>query len=229
MSWNPRNTLFDEVVYRNLLNKTVPLIDHFSHGGRSRVCLDVGCSSGEYTVMYAQYFDLVHAFDPRETIDNNPYVNWENVAFHPVGVSNRSYETEFYDLLTCEGLSSFNLETLLQQAEAMRVPANETDIHFTTKQLVSIDSLEIADVDFVKIDVEGGGHDALIGAAQTITEYRPTVQIESDKHDLEDITEFLQNRKYTMVKNTEIVFDRKLRELAPIAIDTVFMPEERLQ
>lgn len=229
MSWSPRNTLFDEVIYRNLLNKTVPLIEHFSRGGQPRVCLDVGCASGEYTVMYAQYFDLVHAFDPRETIDNNPFVDWEKVAFHPVGVSNRSYETSFYNLLTCEGLSSFNLDTLLQQARAMRVSAYDNDIHCTTKQLISIDSLEITDVDFVKIDIEVGGHDALVGAVQTITENRPTIQIESNKDDLEDITEFLKNRKYTMVKNTETVFDRKLRELALLSIDTVFIPNERLQ
>jgi FkbM family methyltransferase len=227
MSWSPRNTLFDDVSYRNILNKTVPLIEHFSHAGQGRVCLDIGCSMGEYTAMYAQYFDRVHAFDPRETIDHNPHIDWEVVAFHPVGVGDREVKKEFYDLLDCEGLSSFDLDSLKTQAKALGVTHDAESIQISTKQLITIDSLELEEVDFIKVDVEYGGQAVLVGAVQTITEWRPTVQVESHGQDLDDIRQFMQDRKYTMTKNKELVFDRKDRGLRAINMDAIFIPEER--
>jgi hypothetical protein len=64
---------------------------------------------------------------------------------------------------------------------------------------VSIDSLNLARVDLIKIDVEGMEMDALNGAAQCIGKLRPILLIETIKSDKSAIAAWLDNLGYTVL------------------------------
>jgi FkbM family methyltransferase len=64
---------------------------------------------------------------------------------------------------------------------------------------VSLDSLNLARVDLIKIDVEGMEIDALNGAAQCIGKLRPILLIETIKSDKSAIAAWLDNLGYTVL------------------------------
>ena len=55
------------------------------------------------------------------------------------------------------------------------IPTNS--INYTI-ETITIDELEISDVDFIKIDVEGVELDVLKGSVNTINKYKPLLQVE---------------------------------------------------
>ena len=64
---------------------------------------------------------------------------------------------------------------------------------------VSLDSLNLARVDLIKIDVEGMEMDALDGAAQCIGKLHPILLIETIKSDKSAIAAWLDNLGYTVL------------------------------
>lgn len=62
--------------------------------------------------------------------------------------------------------------------------------------LVSIDSLNLKRLDFIKIDVEGMEEDVLAGAESSIKKYQPIMMIETIKSNKSQIENFLQKNGY---------------------------------
>jgi len=65
-------------------------------------------------------------------------------------------------------------------------------------QGITIDSLKLARIDFIKIDVEGMETEVLGGAAQSIAKYKPVLLIETIKIDARVLREWLMARDYTV-------------------------------
>lgn len=63
---------------------------------------------------------------------------------------------------------------------------------------IAFDSLELARLDLIKIDVEGMEEEVLAGAAQTLSEKRPILHIEWIKSSKERISEILQRLDYAI-------------------------------
>jgi len=55
------------------------------------------------------------------------------------------------------------------------------DCEYTTRA-VTVDSLNLRDVDFIKMDLEGWEYPALIGAEQTLMQCRPVLMLEYEKN-----------------------------------------------
>jgi FkbM family methyltransferase len=65
--------------------------------------------------------------------------------------------------------------------------------------LVTLDSLELARCDFLKIDVEGMEQEVLQGAVQTIERLQPIIYLENDKAGkIEDLIRYVDSLGYTM-------------------------------
>lgn len=64
--------------------------------------------------------------------------------------------------------------------------------------MISVDSLGMNRVDFIKIDVEGMEMEVLAGAKQTIASNRPTMLIEIIKSGASEINTFLKDRGYAV-------------------------------
>jgi len=64
---------------------------------------------------------------------------------------------------------------------------------------VSLDSLSLARVDLIKVDIEGMEMDALAGASRCIGDLRPILLIETIKSDKNAIAAWLADLGYTVL------------------------------
>ena len=131
----------------------------------SRRALDIGANMGITAIEYAQYFDTVEAFEPvPEVYDQLIEVcrrnNLNNVATHCVGISDYCGTAQIHYRHNNSFASHIS---------------QRGDISIT---VATIDSYNFTDVDFIKIDVEGLEPEVIAGAEQTITQYRPMIQLE---------------------------------------------------
>ncbi|APH57005.1 putative cytosolic protein [Granulibacter bethesdensis] len=72
--------------------------------------------------------------------------------------------------------------------------------------LVSIDSLNLQRVDFIKLDIEGMEVEALKGAKKTIQAHRPILFVEIIKSDVEQIVSFFNQIDYLCLKDQMNIF-----------------------
>jgi FkbM family methyltransferase len=81
-------------------------------------------------------------------------------------------------------------------------------------QGITIDSLRLSRIDFIKVDIEGMEMEALAGAAQSIANSKPVLLIETAKSDATTLREWLVARDYK-------VFQAGINALAVHASDPV--------
>jgi len=134
------------------------------------VVLDIGACNGLYTLLFSKLVGpngMVYAFEPDPTmfkvLSANIRINsLKNVVACRMAISDTDRTAKFY--LTSAGMSS------LQPMKGLR---SIIDI-----DIVAIDSLNLDDVDWVKIDTEGTEHLVLKGAERTLHENAPRLLIE---------------------------------------------------
>jgi FkbM family methyltransferase len=134
-----------------------------------RTALDVGAWWGPWTWWLARRARLVHAFEPNVDVAAAlTRVVLPNVRVHAQALSDTIGEAELsipYGGRGTEGRASL----LPRQGRPVTVPT------------VSLDSLDIPDIGFVKIDVEGHELAVLEGAARTLGRDRPNVLLEVEQ------------------------------------------------
>lgn len=135
---------------------------------RRRWAVDVGAHVGLWTKLIAKDFEGVLAFEPIHKFAECWHRNMAgipNVALLEVGLGTHTH------------LSSFKVEAGNSGATHQDVvDGNATGL------MVALDDLQLAGLDFLKIDVEGYELDALIGAQETVREFRPLVCVEQKDH-----------------------------------------------
>ncbi|MBT7772019.1 MAG: FkbM family methyltransferase, partial [Rhodospirillales bacterium] len=178
--------------------------------------LDVGANIGVFTIALARLVTptgAVLAFEPQQAVFDVLSTNVEanfltNVTLHQVGVGR-------------------DLGTLNVPALDYDVPGNFGGVELsgitdkgTPVDVITIDSLDLAACNFIKIDVEGMESEVIAGAADTIRKLRPVIFIENDrKQKSAEIIEALFDLNYRIYlhlaslynatnffKNTENVF-----------------------
>jgi|TARA_B110000483_G_C18153971_1_gene526637 FkbM family methyltransferase len=121
--------------------------------------LDCGAHIGEYTEIFAKEFTKVIAVEPNPTFQTKWYDNCgqlENVELITKALGH------------CEG-KMFRDNPLAQVLQV----SEEGDM-----SMVTLDSLDIDNLSFIKIDVDGSEARLLEGAIQTIKKSNPVIQIE---------------------------------------------------
>lgn len=130
-----------------------------------RVAIDVGANLGIMSYRLVKDFEFVHAFEPlfHEYLSKN--VLADNFKVYPYAAGNEEKtETMRVGIHHCGGSNI-----------AKNREANQT---YQDVKVVKIDSFNITDVDFMKIDVEDYELYTLLGSINTIEQYKPTVLIE---------------------------------------------------
>jgi hypothetical protein len=77
-------------------------------------------------------------------------------------------------------------------------PIDYSNSSLVTVQAISLDSLKLPRIDFIKIDVEGMEMAVLAGAIESVKHHRPAMLIESLKTDAEALKQWLNHRDYAI-------------------------------
>jgi len=159
--------------------------------------VDAGAFIGDHTIAYCNAVGEsghVHAFEPNIKAYECLEYNCKSAKTYNLGLSNFA-ETVYYSEDKNAGAGRLLRDT-------------PTEIQIKT---ITLDSLQLSALDFLKIDVEGYEVGVLEGAALTIKKYRPKMWIEINVSALDqqgktarDIENFLTELNYTYAAFPEI-------------------------
>ena len=157
-----------------------------------RNALDIGSNIGQWTRPLAKIFDNVICFEPnpnfRECFSRN--INEPNVILHPYALSSHEHTAE-------QGKTDTHLNHRVGDT-------NPRDGDIECK---SFDSFNFAEIDYVKIDVDGFEIPLLEGAKETLTRNSPVINIEMKRAKRPVITRrataILNDLGYQYVKTTK--------------------------
>jgi FkbM family methyltransferase len=149
----------------------VTFVRHFINPKRN--IIDLGANIGTHSVIYANYTSgTVYSFEPQKTVfdilsKNIEANNCSNIIAYNFGVSN--VNKEFY-MNACyenkDNQGAFKIDESLDENSGLKIECK------------IIDDLNIQDVCYVKIDVEGHEYEALLGMKQLLIRDHPTIMIE---------------------------------------------------
>ncbi len=157
-----------------------------------RNALDIGSNIGQWTRPLAKIFEKVICFEPnpnfRECFARN--INEPNVILHPYALSSHEHTAE-------QGKT----DTYLNHKVGDTNP-RDGDI-----ECKSLDSFDLAEIDYIKIDVDGFEIPLLEGAKETLTRNSPVINIEMKRAKRPVITRratgILNDLGYQYVKTTK--------------------------
>lgn len=220
--WVPQGDYVEQTVVRGAKNSGYNNFLKFMKPDARTAC-DIGANIGEITYSLSQFCQQVHAFEPvQDTYDllvkNVSQNQLANVKTYNLGVG-AVHET-----------AEITLSSNTCGANA-RV-AGKTKAATQTMQIVPLDSLNLAAVDIMKIDVEGYELDVLVGGEQTILRDLPIIQLEvyepalkRARRDIQDIYDWLTARDFApcYVKYRKVTQESSQYVKVPKCIERFFV------
>jgi len=163
----------------------------YKHIKSWRGCVDAGANVGMWTRSLMQDFEKVHCFEPNpvfaECWRRNIPLD-KNAVLHQVGLGDTDHTATF------------------TQPLAQILDRTPGDIHIKT-----LDSFELTQIDFIKIDVDGYEDLLIKGAQETISQNLPVINIEMKRAKrpgivrvAEDILKKLGYKLKTRTKSDEV-------------------------
>lgn len=152
------------------------IVDWFSP---SAVALDIGSNVGNHAIYLAESFTTIHAFEPNpvtlERLHRNVDLNGlRNIIIHPVGLG-KSTETLPFRV---HGDGNIGASGYLKEGEDL----DSTSHQLLHLQIMNADEfiadLNLDQIDFIKVDVEGWEAPLFEGMAASIARYRPIIAFE---------------------------------------------------
>jgi FkbM family methyltransferase len=156
---------------------------------RWRNCIDIGSNVGMWTRELAQKFEQVYCFEPNPNFIEcfNKNITENNVELFEFGLSNKEH-------------------TASQEFNSTQITSIPGDVQCRT-----LDSFNLNDIDFIKIDVDGFEVEVLEGAVNTITRNNPVINVEMKElkrpltyNKIKKILYGLNYKKAKRVKSDEI-------------------------
>jgi FkbM family methyltransferase len=136
--------------------------------------LDIGANIGVHSVIYSNYTKkTVYAFEPQPKVfdlleKNIKGNNCKNIVPHMFGAS--SQNTTFF-------MNAVYDQKINQGAFRIKEKDSPEEMGITIQCKV-LDELNLQDIGYIKMDVEGHELEALEGLTNTINRYRPSLMIE---------------------------------------------------
>src|ERR1700683_2222927 len=151
--------------------------------GDGVVAIDCGANVGVHTIEWAKHLTAWGAVLAIEAQERIYYALAGNIA-----INNCFNARAIHAAVSARDGTEFIAQAIdYSESKMVEVPT------------VSLDSLNLARVDLIKIDIEGMEMDALAGAAQCIGNLRPIILIETIKSDKNAIAAWLENLGYTVL------------------------------
>ncbi len=141
---------------------------------RGKIALDIGANKGVWAYSLSKLCREVHAFEPNPKI----YSILErgraaNVHTYSIALSNQTGEAEFRVPRTTGGYSNQG-----GSLSTVKVPDNFMAVPIETRRL---DDMDLRDIGFMKLDVEGFEMAVLEGGTKAIARDRPVLLIEIEE------------------------------------------------
>lgn len=163
-----------------------------------RISLDIGAAAGEFTIAMLAASRSVVAFEPQPTQARALAAMFDaagsRVRVEAVALSDTPGVTKMRVLESDPGRSTIDSHNALTDEDGSRVATIDVQVR-------RLDDLQLDDVGFIKIDVEGHELAVLRGAADTLQRNRPTLFIEAEErhhpHAVAATAEFLAGLGYT--------------------------------
>ncbi len=148
------------------------LLPHLAR--RDKISLDIGANKGVYSYALRGHSRAVHAFEPNpKPLATLRAWGHGRIHIHPTALSDHSGAATLRVPKTISGYSNQGASL-----SATKVAGAHAAVHVDSQRL---DDLDLRDVGFVKIDVEGFEREVLRGAAATLRRERPNLLIELEE------------------------------------------------
>jgi len=153
----------------------------FSRMTNRRICLDIGANIGNHSLVFAEYFDRVLAFEPNPRTFKLLAINSElarNIAPYRLGASNKKgIMTAFEDALNLGATTTSRAISGHREEHQKGVIST---VHFDVDKLDDfLRESDLNQVDFIKLDVEGHEAAALEGMENILRLSGPIVVMEA--------------------------------------------------
>jgi FkbM family methyltransferase len=148
---------------------------------KDSVVVEVGAHVGTATVKLSKVAKQVHAFEPFKAsfnlLNQNLKINdCKNVKVYSEGLSDTKGKNHWSFLsIGNPGGSGMESDKGKPSSKVVNTP-KEKEYEINT---ITLDSLKLKKVDYIKIDVEGFEYSVLRGAMKTITKHKPIIVVES--------------------------------------------------
>lgn len=191
-----------------------PLTVHGKFNSKWGHAVDCGLHTGEYSVTYADMFDQVTSIDAVITPEANEklgVIEHVNLISHCL-YSATGDEVTFYKPENDPALGSLYKSFLFHNLDDITSQTSIVEYKLTTTKL---DDIINTPVDYLKTDLEGADGEAILGAIEVISKYRPTVVTDMNDY---LIAKILKNLGYKRYHHTQEEWCK----------DAIYLPEETL-
>jgi FkbM family methyltransferase len=148
------------------------LVDYFNKLIKpTDVIVEGGVHVGVHTVRFSQLANQGHIYSFEASRRNY------NLASLTLQNNNIENVTLYNQALYSKNTTMYLAESWTPDQDSITGTPTNTSI-----DAVTIDSLQLPKVDFIKLDIEGGELDALHGAAQTLIQHKPIITFEYLEH-----------------------------------------------
>lgn len=168
-AWYPYDTWYwpDDDTQLMRVNSYVSDIDAIiKHVKKFDVCVQAGGACGVWPIRFAQFFKMVHTFEPLPEnyeclVKNIPF---ENITTYKFGLSLTP---------SCHGIAQHENNRHNNGAYYLT--------HGEGVECIPIDDLSLEACDLIQLDVEGHENMVLGGALKTIKQFKPVIVIEESQ------------------------------------------------
>ena len=139
-----------------------------THAKKRGVALDIGANVGLWSRDLCESFDQVIAFEPVADFRDCLLKNVTAANFEVRACALGESDTQINMIITAENTGHSHVDT--------------ASIGTGSIPMYRLDSLNLPQIDYIKIDCEGYENTILRGAKETILKYKPIMVVEHKKH-----------------------------------------------
>jgi FkbM family methyltransferase len=167
----------------------------FPEGAANATAIDVGANAGMFSYVLSKHFKNVFSFEANDGLTANlSAYNPGNISICHQALSSDLGNATLY-------IPIRNSVPLVGWASLSPGNCPGVDEHIQKPiKIVTLDSLNVQDVKFMKIDVEGHEVEVLKGSYNTILKFRPTVLVEVKADNLKSVIDFFSKINYRTTK-----------------------------